>query len=101
LGRDARARRAGAPKKKTRVTLPPEQFWKFRAKVKDLETLQLEAVQAIQQLQAKVHTADAECRALFRDLGKAHGFNPDLTWGWNDETCELVQKPAGKKGQPS
>lgn len=79
------------PHKGKRIKLSGEDYWKFRASVNDVNAIHVEATKAAATFRQRIGAASEKTRALFAELGKAHGFDPLLHYAWNDETCELIE----------
>lgn len=94
MGREARQRirglRTPAPKA-PRLALPAADYWKFRAHVNDVGAIEAEAAQAAAKFKQRIAGAAQRASDLFAQLGKAHGFDPLKTYGWDDATCELIR----------
>lgn len=82
MGREARVKKdRPAP---TRVPIPKAEYCEWRMQMQQVALMQQEAEKQIQ-------AAHAKALATFMALGKAHGFDPDKTWSWDDEHCELIE----------
>lgn len=93
MGRDERVRVVSKLATPGRVRLPEAAFWKFRAAVNDVFAIEVEASQAVARFKARASDARDRTTVLFSELGKAHGFDPTKTYGWDDSTCELIEVP--------
>lgn len=76
-----------------RIQLTEAEYWKFRASVNDARSIELEASAAAATFRQRTAEALQRTRALFEQLGTAHGFDPKKTYGWDDSTCELIEVP--------
>jgi hypothetical protein len=90
MGREAKASQA------TRVKLEKSDYFELRAKIRDVEAVELDAMKAAQVFSQRRAAAVQVRNAVFESLAKQHGFDPTLEYGWDDATCELI--PVTKKG---
>jgi hypothetical protein len=74
------------------IPIPPAEYWQFRALRSEVAVLELEAMRAAAEIRQRIAAAEAATRTVFERMGAAHGFDPTKTYGWNDETCELIPK---------
>lgn len=72
------------------VTLPPADYWELRARIRDVEAVELDARKAAEQFKAKTAAALAARQACFERLVTAHGLDGTTTYGWDDATCALI-----------
>lgn len=79
------------PVRGPRFKLSGEDYWKFRASINDVRSIELEATEAAAKFRQRVGEAHEKTRALFAQLGAAHGFDPAKNYGWDDATCELIE----------
>lgn len=76
-------------KPRTRVKLAESEYFKFRALIHDVESVELQAMKAAQEFKQRAADAYAKAKAYFEQLGKTHGFDPSLSYGCSDETMEI------------
>lgn len=93
MERESRQRKAAPTPTTRRIKLSEADFWKFRAALNDVRSIELEATEAALKFRQRVADADQSARAFFAQLGRAHGFDPKKTYGWDDSTCELIEVP--------
>jgi len=86
MGKQARARKAN----ETRITLPKEDYYELRTRIRDVEAIQFDAMKAAQEFGRQIQEAHQRSQATFNALAKTHGFDPALNYRWEDATCELI-----------
>jgi hypothetical protein len=84
--------RAARRKAATRVILPRADYFELRALLRDIEAVELDALKAAAAFKVKMQEARAKTAHKLAALAKAHGFNDQGTWGWDDATCALIRK---------
>jgi hypothetical protein len=82
--------RAETEARRDRVKLPSGDYWQFRSSLNEVNAIELEAVKAAAAYRQRIAAAEQKTRELFARLGKAHGFDPQKHYGWDDATCELI-----------
>lgn len=82
MGRAARDKKA----REVRVTLPGEEFFRLVAKLRSVEVLRLE----VREHAARLAGAEQEGQALWARLAATHGFDPKVSYRFEEATCELV-----------
>ena len=75
-----------------RVKLPEADYWRLRTAIRDVEAVQLDAMKAAQEFGRRSQEAQQKANAQLVALAKAHGFDPTKTYGWDDETLELIEQ---------
>ena len=74
------------------IVLAPADYWELRALMSDLDVAEAEAVQ-------RIGAARQRRNVKFEALAEAHGFDPKLTYRWDDATCALVAQNGTGQGK--
>lgn len=82
MGREAKAKAAAS------IVLEPAEFWQLRARIRDTESAAADA-------KAAINAALQQQNAYFDVLSKKYGFDPAVTYRWNDKTCTLIPTKVG------
>lgn len=85
------------------ITIPPAEYWRFRAAVNEARVIELDARIAADEFKRRLVAADQQARDLFAAMGKTHGFDPSQAYRWRDETCQVVRMdpPAATAPDPT
>lgn len=86
MGKEAKAKKA----RETRFVLPKEDYFELRAVIRDCEAIELDAMKAAQRYANQQHEAQQRRNATYEALAKAHGFDPTLTYRFDDKALALV-----------
>lgn len=72
-----------------RVPLAPADYWRLRAKIRDVEAEELELLKAQIEIGRRLQAARAGVAAVLKALEQQY---PDIPpcFGWNDDTLELI-----------
>jgi hypothetical protein len=93
MGKEARASRLRQPPP---IVLPKGDYYELRAKVRDIEAIELDMFKAAQRFREQIDAA----RKTFNDrlvaISTEHGFDPAGTYRWDDATCALIPQGATK-----
>lgn len=78
-----------------RIQLSKAEFFELLAKHRAIEVLRLEAKEkavrlVAQMIQREIATAVQDGQQLFAAMGQTHGFDPTLSYGFDEQTCELI-----------
>jgi|SRR6185436_4221773 len=96
----ARAKRVAEAKAEpcpSRVKLERGDYYELRTRIRDVEAVELDAKKAAEAFARRMTEAEQASNATFIKLAKQYGFCSQKTWGWDDATCELVEKPPQEK----
>lgn len=72
------------------VALPKAEYFELRAAALMGDALELEAVKIAAEYGRRVQAAQARTRALMEALAKAHGFDAEKSYRWDDAATSLV-----------
>ncbi len=71
------------------VTLTPADYWELRARLRDVEAVKLDLLK--QRLEGERRLSEARAAAgVCEARVRAKYALPDVEFGWNDETLELI-----------
>ena len=74
----------------TRIALDNAEFWELRARIRDVQAVELEALKAAEEFKKKAAESNAVLQKFWQGLATAHGFDLTKNYQLDDTTHELV-----------